>query len=129
MTAASGVRIDRWLWAARLVKTRALAAQAIDGGRVQVNGERVKRAKTVHVGDRVRVRLGPFEYHLTVRGVAERRGPAAAARALYDEDSAGRAAREKLAQQLKAQPTAFYEGKGRPTKKQRREIDRFKSQR
>ncbi len=129
MTATSGVRIDRWLWAARLTKTRALAAEAIDGGRVQVNGERAKRAKTVHVGDRVRVRLGPFEYLLTVRALAERRGPAAAARALYEEDPAGREAREKLAAQLKAQPTAFYEGKGRPTKKQRREIDRFKSRR
>lgn len=121
------VRLDRWLWAARLVRTRALAAEAIDGGRVQVNGERAKRARLVGPGDRVRFRHGPFEHLLTVRGVSERRGPAAVARELYEEDPAARARREQQAAQLRAAPAAFYEGRGRPTKKQRRDLDDFKS--
>jgi zinc protease len=120
------LRLDKWLWAARLFKTRALAAQAIDGGRVEVNGERAKRARHVTVGDLIRVRRGPFEYRLTIRGLSERRGPAKDAATLYEEDPMARRAREALALQLKAVPTAFYDGKGRPTKKQRRDLDRFK---
>lgn len=121
------VRLDRWLWAARFVKTRALAVAAIDGGKVQVNGERAKRAKLVGPGDTVRVRSGPFEHVVTVRATSERRGPAAEARTLYEEDPESRARREALAAQLKAAPSAFFDGKGRPTKKQRRDIDDFKS--
>jgi zinc protease len=124
--AAGRMRLDKWLWAARLFKTRALAVAAIDGGRVQVEGERVKRARLIGAGDRIRIRRGPFEYNLTVRALAERRGPAKEAAALYQEDPMSQRAREELALQLKAMPSAFYEGKGRPTKKQRRELDRLK---
>ena len=73
------VRLDKWLWAARFFKTRALAAEAIDGGKVDVNGARAKRAKMVQDGDEVRVRQSPFEHIVHVRGVSERRGPATVA--------------------------------------------------
>lgn len=129
MPAARTVRLDKWLWAARFFKTRALAADAIDGGRVHIHGERAKRSKAVGPGDELRVRKGAFEYRVTVRSVAERRGSAAEAALLYDEDPGGKEARLRLAAQLKAQPTAFYGGKGKPTKKQRRAIDRLKSRR
>ncbi|MBS1241188.1 MAG: hypothetical protein H6R40_615, partial [Gemmatimonadetes bacterium] len=76
------VRLDKWLWAARFLKTRALAVEAIEGGKVELNGEKPKRAKTVKPGDRIRLRLGPYEYLLTVREVSERRGPATVAAGL-----------------------------------------------
>ena len=124
----SSVRLDTWLWAARLFKTRAAAAAAIDGGKVEVNGARAKRAKQLRLGDRLRVRQGPFQYELTVRGLAERRGPASAAAGLYEEDPDGKRRRERLARQLKLAPSLRYEGKGRPTKKQRREIEKLERQ-
>lgn len=120
------MRLDKWLWAARFFKTRAVAAQAIDGGRIQVAGERVKRAKLVQVGDAVRIRRGPLEYKLTILQLSERRGPAKVAAALYEEDMMTRRAREDRASQLRAAPAAFFDGKGRPSKKQRRDLDRFK---
>lgn len=120
------VRLDRWLWAARLFKTRSLAAEAIGGGKVQVNGIRVKRAKPVQVGDTVRIRKPPFEYLLEVRGLSEHRGPASLAQTLYEETSESAANRERLRQQLRSQPTAAYKGKGRPTKQDRRRIERLK---
>jgi len=126
--AESSVRVDKWLWAARIFRTRALAAAAIAGGKVQVNGARAKRAKPLQVGDRVRVRHGPYEYQLTVRALSDRRGPAPEAALLYEEDPAGKRARETLAGQLKLLPAAAYRGKGRPTKKQRREIERWKGE-
>jgi zinc protease len=120
------VRLDKWLWAARFFKTRAVAAEAVDGGRVQVNGERVKRAKLIAIGDTVRLRQGPFEYLLHVRGLSEHRGPARVAVTLYEEDQVTKRERETRALQLKAMPTAFHDGKGKPSKKQRRDLDRFK---
>ena len=119
-------RIDKWLWAARFYKTRSLAADAIAGGKVQVNGERVKRAKPLQVGDEVRIRQGPYEHHVVVRELSDRRGPAAQAATLYEEKPASRAAREALALQLKSLHAAFAPERGRPTKKDRREIRRFK---
>jgi ribosome-associated heat shock protein Hsp15 len=120
------VRLDKWLWAARFYKTRALAALAIDGGKVQVNGERAKRSKLLQLGDLVRVRQGTYEFHLTVRGLSERRGPAKVAVTLYEEDPAGRAARERMAEHLAAMPAPFQVERGRPTKKDRRELERFR---
>lgn len=119
------VRLDKWLWAARFFKTRAASAEAIGGGKVLVNGTRAKRARPVHKGDRLRIRKGPFEFLVQVVALTERRGPPAAAAALYQEDAAGRLAREKLAQQLRIAPSVRYEGKGRPTKKDRRALDRL----
>jgi len=124
----ASVRLDTWLWAARFFKTRALAAQAVDGGKVALNGARAKRAKPVQVGDRLRVRRGPFEHHVTVRGLSARRGPAAVAAALYEEDAERKQARQRLAEQLRIAPSLRYEGKGRPTKRERRDIERLKGE-
>jgi ribosome-associated heat shock protein Hsp15 len=120
------VRIDKWLWAARFFKTRSLAADAIAGGKVQVNGERVKRARALQIGDEVRIRLGPYEHQVVVRELSDRRGPAAQAAVLYEEKDSSRAAREALALQLKSVHAIFAPERGRPTKKDRRDIRRFK---
>ncbi len=122
---AGSVRVDRWLWAARFFKTRALAAAAVAGGKVQVNDSRAKPAKQLHVGDSLRVRVGPYEWILTVRAVTERRGSARDAQLLYDESAEGRANRERLAEAHKIAPAPTYQGKGRPTKKERRELQRL----
>jgi len=120
------VRLDKWLWAARFFKTRSLATEAVAGGKVEVNGERAKPAKAVKPGDEIRLRLGPYEHVLAVRQLAERRGPASVAHALYEETQTSRDARERLAAQLKmAPPTFVYEEKGRPTKKDRRDLSRL----
>ncbi|HEY6225064.1 MAG TPA: RNA-binding S4 domain-containing protein [Gemmatimonadales bacterium] len=123
---AGPVRLDKWLWAARIYKTRAVAAQAIRAGRVDVNDVRAKPAKMLTLGDRVRIRKSPFEFRLTVRALSEQRGRAAQAALLYEEDPAGKAARERLAQQLRIAPPPSYEGKGRPTKRDRRELERLR---
>jgi ribosome-associated heat shock protein Hsp15 len=123
---ADRVRLDKWLWAARFFKTRSLATEAVAGGKIEVNGERAKPAKGIKPGDEVRVRLGPYEHTLIIRALSERRGPASVAQTLYEETAASREARQRLAAQLKLAPTAFvYEEKGRPTKKDRRELSRF----
>jgi ribosome-associated heat shock protein Hsp15 len=124
------VRIDKWLWAARFYKTRSLATEAVAGGKVEVGGERAKPARAVRVGDEVVIRQPPFQWTLTVRGLAERRGPAVAAQGLYEETAASKADRARLQEQLRiAQPLFVYEEKGRPTKKDRREIDRWERRR
>jgi ribosome-associated heat shock protein Hsp15 len=122
----AGVRVDKWLWAARFYKTRALAVTAVEGGKVQINGQRVKRAKLVHPGDHVRIRQGPYEYDLTVLEVAERRGPAVEAAALYRESDESRRRRQELHFQLKHAAPPTFRTKGRPTKRERREIDHWK---
>ena len=120
------VRLDKWLWAARFFKTRSLAAEAIAGGKVQVNGDRVKRAKPVQIGDEIRIRQGPFEHQIAVRELSDRRGPAVDAAKLYEETAGSRAAREAMALQLKSLHAAFVPERGRPTKKDRREIEKLK---
>jgi ribosome-associated heat shock protein Hsp15 len=124
--ADGSVRLDKYLCAARFFKTRALAAQAISAGKVDVNGVRAKPAKSLAVGDRLRVRKGPFEFLLTVRLLSDRRGPPATAATLYEEDPAGKSTREKLAHQLRIAPSPTYEGRGRPTKRDRRELERLR---
>lgn len=120
------VRLDKWLWAARFFKTRSLATEAVAGGKVDVNGDRAKPAKAIKPGDEVRLRVGPYEHILIVRELGERRGPASVAAALYEETEASRAGRERLAAQLRIAPAGFvYEEKGRPTKKDRRDLARF----
>ena len=120
------VRLDKWLWAARFYKTRALAAEAIDMGRVTVNDERAKRARLVRVGDTVTVRRPPFAQHVTVRGVHDQRGPASVAQTLYEESAASLAARERLAAQLRAAAGASPAEAERPTKRDRRALDRLR---
>ena len=123
---SDGVRIDKWLWAARFFKTRGLAVEAIDGGKVQVNESRVKRSKFVRPGDHVRIRKGPYETQLTVRSLAERRLPAKDAVELYEESEESRVARERLLEQHRLARVAGEMSDGRPTKKDRRLIHRFK---
>ena len=121
------IRLDKWLWAARFFKTRSLAAEAIGGGKITLNGDRAKPAKPVKLGDEVRVQLGPFQHVVIVRGLSERRGPASVAQTMYEETEASRAARARLAEQLRMAPAGLvYEEKGRPTKRDRREISRFR---
>jgi ribosome-associated heat shock protein Hsp15 len=128
MSEGARVRLDRWLWAARFYKTRALAAAAIGGGKVEVGGARAKRSKLLAVGDRVRIRRGPFDYRVVVCALSEHRGPPAVAAALYVEDEEGKRLREQLAEQLRVAPSLRYEGKGRPTKRERREIERLRGE-
>src|SRR6266566_4898082 len=125
MSDGSRVRLDRWLWAARFFKTSALPAAAIGGGKVLVGSARAKRAKLLRVGDRLPLRRGPLEYHVVVRALAEHGGPPAAAAALYVEDAEGKRLRERLADQLRVAPSLRYEGKGRPTKRERRDIEKL----
>jgi ribosome-associated heat shock protein Hsp15 len=125
-TSEEPVRVDKWLWAARFYKTRSLAAQAVEGGKVHLNGERVKRSKAVQVGDQIRIRQGTFQYDLQVLGVSGHRGPAKVAALLYQETAESRHARELMATQLRMARVPVYEGKGRPTKRDRRLLERIK---
>lgn len=121
------VRLDKWLWAARFYKTRALAVEGIDGGKVHVNGERVKRAKLVQPGDRLEIQLGPYAHVVIVKELAEKRGPASVAATLYEETADSIAARERVAFQLKAAHVLFVPATNeRPTKRDRRRLEDFK---
>jgi ribosome-associated heat shock protein Hsp15 len=123
---APPVRIDKWLWAARLAKTRPLAAEAVKGGHVEVNGRRVPPGRRVAVGDRVEATLGGVRRVVVVRGTAERRGPASVAVTLYEETPESVAERERLAEQrrLAAPRDALGPPGGpRPTKRDRRRLD------
>ena len=119
------MRLDKWLWAARFFKTRSLAQQAVVGGRVQLNGVRTKPAHEVKAGDMVDVRVGEWRWEVKVKALAERRGAAEEARKLYDETEASRAERQRRGDLRRwgAEPAA--ELKGRPTKRDRRQIDDF----
>jgi ribosome-associated heat shock protein Hsp15 len=117
------IRIDKWLWAARFFKTRALASAAVAGGRVHVNGERAKPAKLVRRGDVVEVTRGVERWKVTVVGVTDRRGSAAVAQALYDEDEGSRAQREQHALERRFARTPGDDLGTRPTKQARRRLD------
>ena len=121
-----GVRIDRWLWAARMYKTRSQAATAIEGGKVRLNDARPKTGAAVRVGDVMRIRHGPIERTLVVRKLGERRGPASFATALYEETAESLARRREREAQLKLMPETLFRGKGRPTKRERRDLDRLR---
>lgn len=117
-------RIDKWLFAARFFKTRSLAADAIERGRVYLNDQRIKPAKIVAVGDRLTIRIGNYQYMIEIRALSNKRGSAPQAQQLYRETDESREQRELLAARLKAQPQPFF-SKGRPTKRDRREIERL----
>jgi ribosome-associated heat shock protein Hsp15 len=123
---ASRVRLDKWLWAARFYKTRALAVDAIEGGKIDVNGERSKRSKNIHAGDRIRIRIGPYEHVITVLGVSERRGPASIAATLYEEEAESKKQRELMAAHVRAMNANTGYESGRPTKKDRRDIRKLR---
>lgn len=117
------LRADKWLWAARFYKTRALACEAIDTGRVRVAGERVKPARALKVGDRVTVRKGDLVWEVVVAALAERRGSATEAAKLYVEEEASIAARREALVHLRAAAPPRFPG--RPTKRDRRALDDF----
>lgn len=119
------MRLDKWLWAARFFKTRSLAAQAIEHGRVKVDGVRVKPAREIRPGDRVELVIGESEWLLTVHALSMRRGPAPVAQTLYEEDAESRLRRERrrAERRLTEHPAAVI--KGRPTKRDGRRIRRF----
>jgi ribosome-associated heat shock protein Hsp15 len=124
-TTSGGVRIDKWLWAARFYKTRSLAADAITSGKVELNGERTKPAKPVKGGDSVRIRSGIFEQVVRVKALSDKRGPASVAQALYEETAESAAARAKLAERMRYEMPAAMDS-GRPSKKDRRDIERLR---
>ncbi len=121
------MRIDKWLWAARFYKTRGLAQGAVGGGKVKANGERVKAAKDVRIGDQLEIRIGEFEWRIAVKALSDRRGPAEAARKLYEEDEASRARRIAQVADRRAHANLRGERKGRPTKRERRQIERWRA--
>jgi ribosome-associated heat shock protein Hsp15 len=119
------MRLDKWLWAARFFKTRSLATQAIDHGRVKLNGERVKPAREIRPGDRLELHIGEFVWTLTVHALSMQRGPAPAAQRLYEEDPASHARRQMQVTERKLDVSPAAAIKGRPTKRDRRQIHRF----
>ena len=123
MAAVDEVRIDKWLWAARFFKTRAVATEAVLGGRVHVNGERVKPSKVVRVGDTVEVTIGTVRWTVAVTEVADRRGPASVAATMYAETPESRAAREQHALERRLAGPPGSDLGARPTKQARRRLD------
>ncbi len=124
--APNRVRLDKWLWAARFYKTRGLSAEAIDAGRIEVNGERAKRARLVQAGDKIRIRIGPYEHIVELRGVSEVRGSAPIAQALYEEEPESIKAHVAMAAHVRAMNASTGHDSGRPTKKDRRDIKRIR---
>ena len=120
------VRIDKWLWAARFFKTRALAARACELGRIESNGQRAKPAREVRVGDLLQVKNDSGDFQVEVLVLSETRGPAAVAQTLYRETEASRELRLKLAAERKAMPHFEASREGKPSKRDRRKIDRLR---
>lgn len=119
---ADGVRLDVWLWAARFFKTRSLAKQAVETGKVEVGGQRAKASRAVRVGDALRVARGEELFDIEVLGLSEARGPAQAAQALYAESQESRARREAARAQRVAERTGYRPPEGKPDKRARRLI-------
>ena len=119
------LRIDKWLWAARFYKTRSLAVKAVEGGKVRVNGDRVKPSRELKVGDEVAVRIAELEWVIEVRVLGSQRGSAAQAALLYAERADSRARREQMLAVRKAYVHPASTIKGRPTKKDRRQLQRL----
>jgi ribosome-associated heat shock protein Hsp15 len=123
----TGVRIDKWLWAARFFKARSLAARACDLGRIEANGHPCKPSREVRVGDLLKVKNDAGDFQVEVLALSEMRGPAAVAQTLYRETDASRELRLKLAEERKAMPRfdPLWD-EGRPSKRDRRKIDRLR---
>jgi len=120
------VRVDKWLWAARFFKTRALASRACDLGRVEINAAAIKASRELRLGDVLRVRTEAGEYEIEVLQLSTLRGPASVAQSLYRETDASREARERMAEERKMAYRVNQLPEGRPSKRDRREIDRFR---
>lgn len=121
------MRLDKWLWAARFFKTRSLAAQAVEGGKVKLNQQRVKPAKDIHPDDILTIQVGYYEWEIRVLGLSARRGPAPEAQALYEEQAESQARRlaQMALRSIQVEPAAQIHG--RPTKRDRRRLGRFTS--
>jgi ribosome-associated heat shock protein Hsp15 len=122
----TGVRMDKWLWAARFFKTRSLAARACELGRIETDGQPAKPAREVRAGDLLRVKNDSGDFQVEVLALSSMRGPAAVAQALYHETEASRELRLKLAEERKAMPHSEAFREGRPSKRDRREIGRLR---
>jgi len=122
---SDSVRIDKWLWAARFFKTRSMATEAVDGGKVRVNGERIKPARGVKPGDTLDIDNGSTEWEVVVQALADKRGSAAVAQTLYTETERSIAERQKKAEQRKLFREPGEAIKGRPTKRDRRLLDKL----
>ena len=120
------MRIDKWLWAARFFKTRSLAARACELGRIESNGQAAKPAREVRAGDLLRVKNEGGEFEVEVLGLSEVRGPATVARTLYRETERSREARMKLAEEREAMPHFEAVPAGKPSKRDRRRLDRLR---
>ena len=120
------VRMDKWLWAARFFKTRSIASRACELGRIEANGQPSKAAREVRVGDLLKVRNDGGDFQVEVLGLTEIRGPAAVAQMLYRETEASRELRLKVAEERKAMPHFEASREGKPSKRDRREIDRLR---
>lgn len=119
------MRTDKWLWAARFFKTRSLASDALDGGKIKINGVTAKRSKEVKSGDTLHIRAGEQEWEVVVRGLNDQRRPAPEAQLLYEETAQSRQRREESLALRKQAPTPGDDLRGRPTKRDRRELERF----
>ena len=120
------IRLDKWLWAARFFKTRSLATEAVSGGKVHLNGARTKPAREIDIGDKLTIRRGPYEWTVVVRALSLRRGPASAATLLYDETEESKRNREEAVSEIRVQEWRPPHTKGRPSKKDRRDLSRFR---
>ena len=129
MSEQERVRLDKWLWAARFFKTRSLAKQAIDGGKVDLNGAGCKPSKAVHVGDRLQIGRGEERLEVVVLALSEQRGPASVAQTLYRETEESLAAREAMRAQRKLGAAGLLRPPTRPDKQARRQIMKFKDER
>lgn len=123
----TAIRADKWLWAARFFKTRSLAMQAINGGKVHLNGVRIKPARKLVIGDRLNITRGCYSFAITVEGLSQQRGPADSARSLYSESAESLQARRHMQQARKLQGEASGKPARCPDKRARRQIHRFKT--
>jgi len=119
-------RLDKWLWAARFFKTRSLAMEAVAGGKVHLNGARAKPAREIHIGDRLTIRRGPYEWTVVVRGLSLRRRPASEAVQLYEETEESERSRQAVAAEIRARDAGLPSPRSRPSKKDRRDLSRFR---
>lgn len=119
------LRLDKWLWAARLFKTRSLAAEAVDGGKVAINGTRPKPSRAVRIGDEIEIRRGPYNWTIVVKDISHLRGPSPQAHSLFEESAESIEKRAAAIAQMKLEQPAEFDRAGRPSKKERRAITRL----
>ncbi len=122
----AGLRLDKWLWAARFFKTRSLATHAIDLGRIQLNGQRCKPAREVHIGDLLQIESGEQHWEVRVQNLSDRRGPAPEARLLYEETPESLLARQTVKESRSYAQDPAAQIHGRPTKRERRQLGRWR---